>query len=389
MSSYLGIEKLAFSPANPDDLSNVGAYVRAGSDGHLITWTNVGVTAASYTGIPAGCATSVTVTAANGGTVGNITLTGDGVKDIATLISDWNTANPTNTVTLTSGSGIQVPTALATLPLTGGVNGKDGLDVNVISPLVIIDAANHNEDAAHTSGDAGKFVLAVRHDAESSMVSNDGDYAPLQVNADGRLKVDADLNIDFDYVYAEDTAHSDGALGAFTLGVRQDTLTSSVSNDGDYGAFKLNDRGAMWTAPVGTAADGAADSENPVKTGTKSTWGALGAIDADGNRANMISDKHRRLYVNNGSNIALAANNKTITDAAATLVAANLAGRRQMIIQNLGDKPIYVGGSAVAATDGLRISPNAVLTLELGQDVSLYGIADTGKTVACRILELA
>lgn len=51
------------------------------------------------------------------------------------------------------------------------------------------------EDAAHTSGDMGLFALAVRHDADTSMVSADGDYAPLQVDADGALKVSGAFSI--------------------------------------------------------------------------------------------------------------------------------------------------------------------------------------------------
>ena len=74
-----------------------------------------------YTGTPAGCSTPVTVTATDKGTAGNITLTGNGVKTVSVLISDWNTAHPTNTVGLTSGDGDQVPNDTVELALTGGV----------------------------------------------------------------------------------------------------------------------------------------------------------------------------------------------------------------------------------------------------------------------------
>lgn len=45
------------------------------------------------------------------------------------------------------------------------------------------------EDAAHSSGDTGVMGLAVRRDADTTLVGTDGDYAPLQVNAAGSLKV--------------------------------------------------------------------------------------------------------------------------------------------------------------------------------------------------------
>lgn len=102
------------------------------------------------------------------------------------------------------------------------------------------------EDAAHTSGDVGSFVLAVRNDTEGSMVSANGDYAPLQVDALGRLRVNADINVNNDFVYAEDAAASSGDLGASVLLVRQDTLASSTSADGDYGNFKSTAAGELY-----------------------------------------------------------------------------------------------------------------------------------------------
>ncbi len=79
--------------------------------------------------------TSVTITADNYSENGNdIELIGDGVSSIDTLIANWNAANPTNTASLTSGLGGQIPMfgGLFTLAngqnpavvnLAGGVNG--------------------------------------------------------------------------------------------------------------------------------------------------------------------------------------------------------------------------------------------------------------------------
>ena len=75
----------------------------------------------AYTGTPTGCTTPVTVTADNKGTAGNVTLTGNGVKTISVLISDWNTAHAGNTVALTTGDGDQVPENAVDVVLAGGV----------------------------------------------------------------------------------------------------------------------------------------------------------------------------------------------------------------------------------------------------------------------------
>ena len=45
------------------------------------------------------------------------------------------------------------------------------------------------EDAAHTSGDKGILVLAVRWDAGTALAGTDGDYAPLQVDQSGGLRL--------------------------------------------------------------------------------------------------------------------------------------------------------------------------------------------------------
>jgi hypothetical protein len=45
------------------------------------------------------------------------------------------------------------------------------------------------EDAAHGSGDTGVMLLAVRRDADTTLVDTTNDYAPLQVNSAGSLKV--------------------------------------------------------------------------------------------------------------------------------------------------------------------------------------------------------
>jgi hypothetical protein len=44
------------------------------------------------------------------------------------------------------------------------------------------------EDAAHTTGDLGTMVLAVRRDAATSGVNADGDYASFNVDSNGRLR---------------------------------------------------------------------------------------------------------------------------------------------------------------------------------------------------------
>lgn len=79
-----------------------------------------GATYAKYNAIVPGTSTIVTVTASDQGSVGNgISLTFSGSNSISSAITTWNTANPSNTCSLTAGDGTQIPSS-GVISLTGG-----------------------------------------------------------------------------------------------------------------------------------------------------------------------------------------------------------------------------------------------------------------------------
>jgi len=98
-------------------------------------------------------------------------------------------------VAITAGSG----TSIAADDI-GGVKhqrvkvefGADGsaTDVSASDPMPVT-ATNleKTEDAAHSSGDAGVMLLAVRKDTAAALAGTDGDYIPLIVGSDGGLWV--------------------------------------------------------------------------------------------------------------------------------------------------------------------------------------------------------
>lgn len=90
---------------------------------------NIAAVAASFDAAVAGVTGNVQLTADVAGSAGNsILLVGDGVKDLDTLVSEWNLANPGNTVTLDSANGADVPDNLAVMSLSGGSNAIDDSD---------------------------------------------------------------------------------------------------------------------------------------------------------------------------------------------------------------------------------------------------------------------
>lgn len=85
---------------------------------------------------------------------------------------------------------------LASIDDTAGIENSSGtkIDPATEGTASSIDTSVGNleqtEDTAHSTGDSGIGVLAVRNDVLASLVDTDGDYAPLQVNANGALYVD-------------------------------------------------------------------------------------------------------------------------------------------------------------------------------------------------------
>jgi hypothetical protein len=412
----LGKDKLVFdTSATLSDNDNVGAFLRA-SDGTLITHTggalNVNVSNASIA----------------------VTATDLDIRDLVFATDKVDVSGSSVTVTATNLDIRDLTHATDSVKVG---DGTDFLAINTDGSIL----GMYAEDSAHASGDIGAQMLAVRQDTPGSLVSADGDYAPLQVDSAGRLRVISDLTAAFDFVYAEDSAHASGDSGAFMLAVRndggatsltsadgdsaiavdefgrvltvgssvtayaedsahtsgdqgdfilavrQDTLSSSTSADGDYAAFKVNSLGALYTSPVGNVADDAADSGNPIKVGSRAESGALTAV-ADGDRADLLSDSFRRIYVNNSSNISVEDTAVLVGTSATALPASNLTGRKKIYVQNLANAPIFLGGSGVTTSNGIRIAAGAVWEDEVGDDVNLFAIKAAG-TADVRVLELA
>jgi hypothetical protein len=91
---------------------------------------------ASFSGIPMGMTLPVTIQADVAGLVGNILLVVDSGDSINDAITNWNIANPGNTISLTSGDGTQ--TGNTVINLTGGLDGVYVRGDVAISPV------NHN-----------------------------------------------------------------------------------------------------------------------------------------------------------------------------------------------------------------------------------------------------
>ena len=176
----------------------------------------------------------------------------------------------------------------------------------------------------------------------------------LVVNADGSLNVNADISVVNGSDKAEDSAHASGDIGTYILGVRQDTLASSTSADGDYGSLKTSAAGALYV--------NLAESTATITT----------------------------------SDAALA--NTAISNAAKTLAAADtaeatatsiLASRKYLFVYNNDNTKIFVGSATVSAANGFPISPGSYMEMRAGAAVSPFFVGQSGKTPEIRTLQLS
>lgn len=208
------------------------------------------------------------------------------------------------------------------------------LDVNIAAASGL---GIYPEDSAHASADPGQFVLAVRNDTEGTLAGADGDYAPLQVDASGRLRVVADLDTTNLTEKAEDAAHASGDIGAYILSVRQDTLSASASADGDYQSFKTDTLGRLRTSEA-----------------------------------------------KQSGNYAAVSVGNTATD----LMATDLANRTLVTLQNVSNRDVFIGfNSSVTTSNGIRLAAGASMDLPVNAAVNLHGITASG-TADVRFMEL-
>jgi hypothetical protein len=204
-----------------------------------------------------------------------------------------------------------LPVSLASVPSHAVTNaGTFVVQENggALTALQLIDNLVLAEDAAHVSGDAGIQSLAVRNDSDTSLAGTTGDYTPLQVDANGYLKVNIKAGAG-----SGGTASTDDA--AFTAGSGSGTpmmgfVTSDTVDSGDVGVIgMLANRQVKVTLYDSAGAELAVgggtqyDEDTAHVSGDKLTMAgavrrdtATSGVSADGDRATLNVDANGRLY---------------------------------------------------------------------------------------------
>lgn len=140
--------------------------------------------------------------------------------------------------------------AVGKLAANSGVDIGD-VDVTSIVPGTGATNLGKAEDAAHVSGDTGVLALAVRRDTLAAGSGTDGDNSTFNVDANGSLYTTNPA------VYAEDAAHSSGDKGLFMLGVCKTTQAGTSATNDDYVGMVFNGVGAQYVQNTVHTAGGA------------------------------------------------------------------------------------------------------------------------------------
>jgi hypothetical protein len=101
------------------------------------------------------------------------------------------------------------------------------------------------EDAAHGSGDTGVMALAVRRDADTTLADTTGDYAPLQVNASGSLKVAITSGAGSGGTSIADGATFTRDTTSVTLAAAAVESSAPTLTNGDAAALSMTTGGAL------------------------------------------------------------------------------------------------------------------------------------------------
>lgn len=175
----------------------------------------------------------------------------------------------------------------------------------------------------------------------------------LVVNADGSINANVDISVTTGSDKAEDAAHTSGDIGTYILAVRQDTLTNSVSADGDYASLKVDATGALY---VNVASSGSLTVSDAALANTS---------------------------IANAVKVLAVANTPQST------VTTNLTGRKYLMLYNNDNTRVFIGAASVTAANGFPLSPGSVMELRAGAAVSPFFVGQTGKTPEIRTLELS
>lgn len=248
-------------------------------------------------------------------------------------------------------------------------------------------------------------------------VSGDGDEVKAFMYVSGGIASSTTVggaeyvNVNQRAIYAEDAAAVSGDIGMSALLVRQDTLAVSTSTDGDYGAFKSNNLGELYVFDTGTHsalstanaslssilsdlnalshAEDAAHVSGDIgvlSLAVRNDGAATTLTSANGDYSGIAVDSKGRIFTETQFVAPQAmTHGSDLSTTTAALLIAGATDRREILIQNDGNKAIAVGGATVTysaaspnVTDGIIIRAGGEEVLSVGEGAPIWTVAQSG-----------
>src|SRR3972149_3823074 len=124
----------------------------------------------------------------------NVDADGDIQADIKSIATGTNNIGDVDVLSIAAGDNNIGNVDIASA-IPAGTNNIGDVDILSLIPGTGATNLGKIEDAAHTSGDVGVLALSVAKILPTLLVDADGDYAPLQTDSAGRLRVANDGGI--------------------------------------------------------------------------------------------------------------------------------------------------------------------------------------------------
>jgi len=268
------------------------------------------------------------------------------------------------------------------VPLTLDANG------NLPVSATIDFAGDYAEDSAHVSGDIGLFTLSVRRDTRASGTSADGDYASFNTNSVGELYVkDTDVataltaaNASLDAIEASTAAiESDVDAIRVELLDQGTTLDAILADTATIDSQTLSIQNTLTA--LSKAEDAAAASGDQGIQALAVRKDALSTnVSADGDYSSLLTWSEGSLKAVDVANISFKNTRVTLATAntAQQLAASAHPHRRNILIQNLSDKSIFIGPdntvTTSSATTGIEIPQKAAYQADWGPNVTVWAV---------------
>jgi hypothetical protein len=295
----------------------------------------------------------------------------------------WNITNVSGTVSLPTGAataakqpalgtaGSSSTDVISVQGIASGTALPISGSVNIVTSIVPGGGATHlgkAEDAAHSTGDTGVAILGVRRDTAASGAGTDGDYATVNLDANGKLWTNAQLT--FSGVAA---SVNNGTTGTETLRV---TLASDSS--GNIATIGTSVTPGTAASNLGKAEDAAHNSADvgvmalAVRTDT-----ATARAGTDGDYIPLITDSAGRLHVNVGAGGVTSGTSASPSTDVLTVQMVGGSGNRKSITMTT-DTSAYASGDLIADTQQLdaffRIADGSAYVT----DVRVHDSSDSG-----------